>query len=93
MNKMLRFNKKGDLFSMEKLLEKFNLNSKKGIENLVIFLVLVIIVIVVINATFTEKERGLRLETLKTSKEKTRNKAGFPFGFRKNAYLCPGPKK
>ena len=56
MNKMLRFNKKGDLFSMEKLLEKFNLNSKKGIENLVIFLVLVIIVIVVINATFTESE-------------------------------------
>ena len=41
---------------MPKLLEKFNLNSKKGIENLVIFLVLVIIVMVVINSLFNENE-------------------------------------
>lgn len=41
---------------MEKLLEKFNFTSKKGIENLVIFLVLVIIVIVVINGIFKESD-------------------------------------
>ena len=44
---------------MEKLLEKFNLNSKKGIENLVIFLVLLIIVIIVINATFAEENENV----------------------------------
>ena len=44
---------------MEKLLEKFKLNSKKGIENLVIFLVLVIIVMVVINSLFNEKENKI----------------------------------
>lgn len=44
---------------MEKLREKFNINSKKGIENLVIFLVLVIIVIVVINSLFTENEETI----------------------------------
>lgn len=44
---------------MEKLLEKFNINSKKGIENLVIFLVLVIIVIVVINSLFTENDEEI----------------------------------
>lgn len=41
---------------MNKLLEKFNITNKKGIENLVIFLVLVIIVMVVINSLFTENE-------------------------------------
>lgn len=41
---------------MEKLLEKFNITNKKGIENLVIFLVLVIIVMVVINSLFTDNE-------------------------------------
>ena len=44
---------------MQKLLEKFNLNSKKGIENLVIFLVLVIIVMVVINSLFKESEENI----------------------------------
>lgn len=44
---------------MQKLLEKFNLNSKKGIENLVIFLVLVIIVMVVINSIFNEEEENI----------------------------------
>ena len=48
---------------MEKLLEKLNLNSKKGIENLVIFLVLVIIVMVVINSLFNEDQD----ETITTS--------------------------
>ena len=41
---------------MNKLLEKFNLTSKKGIENLVIFLVLVIIVMLVINSLFSESK-------------------------------------
>ena len=44
---------------MEKLLEKLNINSKKGIENLVIFLVLVIIVMVVINGIFNEEEEKI----------------------------------
>lgn len=44
---------------MQKLLEKFNLNSKKGIENLVIFLVLVIIVMIVINGVFNEEEKNI----------------------------------
>ena len=42
--------------NLNKLLEKFNLSSKKGIENLVIFLVLVIIVMVVINSLFNESD-------------------------------------
>ena len=44
---------------MDKLLEKFKLNNKKGIENLVIFLVLVVIVMIVINSLFEEEEREL----------------------------------
>lgn len=40
---------------MEKLLEKLNLSSKKGIENLVIFLVLLIIVMIITNSLFEEK--------------------------------------
>ena len=47
---------------MEKILEKFNLTSKKGIENLVILLVLVVIVMVVINSLFTEKEEVPQIE-------------------------------
>lgn len=47
---------------MEKILEKFNLTSKKGIENLVILLVLVVIVMVVINSLFTEKEEVTQIE-------------------------------
>ena len=47
---------------MEKILEKFNLTSKKGIENLVILLVLVVIVMVVINSLFTEKEEVPKIE-------------------------------
>ena len=41
---------------MDKLIEKFNLNSKRGIENLVILLVFVIIIMVVINSLFSEEE-------------------------------------
>ena len=53
-----------------KLLEKFNLNSKKGIENLVIFLVLVIITIVVINTLFTDENDVVTTNTdiISTSK-------------------------
>ncbi len=43
---------------MEKILDKFNLTSKKGIENLVIFLVLVIIVMVVMNGLFAKEEEN-----------------------------------
>lgn len=49
---------------MEKILEKFNLTSKKGIENLVILLVLVVIVMVVINSLFTEKEEVPKIEQI-----------------------------
>ena len=52
---------------MEKILEKFNLTSKKGIENLVILLVLVVIVMVVINSLFTEKEEVPQIENILTS--------------------------
>lgn len=41
---------------MQSILDKFNLSSKKGIENLVILLVLVIIVMVVINSLFNEEQ-------------------------------------
>lgn len=56
---------------MEKLLEKFNLNSKKGIENLVIFLVLVIIVIVVMNSLFNESDEGIVPTSAITNVEKS----------------------
>ena len=49
---------------MEKLLEKFNINSKKGIENLVIFLVLVIIVIVVINGLYVNENELDMVQTV-----------------------------
>ena len=52
---------------MEKLLEKFNLSNKKGIENLVIFLVLVVIVIVVINSLFAETDEITKTITTSTN--------------------------
>ena len=55
---------------MEKLLDKFNLTSKKGIENLVIFLVLVIIVMVVINSLFLEENEEV-MPTLNNVKTET----------------------
>lgn len=56
---------------LQKLIDKFNLNSKKGIENLVIFLVLVIIVMVVINSLFTEENTEVTptLNVIKTNEK------------------------
>lgn len=56
---------------MQKLIEKFNLDNKKSIENLVIFLVLVIIVMVVINSLFTEEtsEATPTLSVIKTNEK------------------------
>lgn len=56
---------------MDKILEKFNLTSKKGIENLVIFLVLVIIVMVVINSLFSENEKETVVEEVVKQESKT----------------------
>ncbi len=56
---------------MDKLLEKFNITSKKGIENLVIFLVLVIIVMVVINHLFAEEKEESAIETFHEVKTST----------------------
>lgn len=49
---------------MEKLLEKFNITSKKGIENLVILLILVVIVMIVINSIFNEKEEVIAVPNI-----------------------------
>ena len=52
---------------LDKLMDKLNMNSKKGIQNLVIFLIASIIMIIMINSIFSKPDDKQEIKIIETS--------------------------